>query len=160
LRTFIEYPIQAWAQAVLGLDELPDDSVIDDSDEPFHVDRPLRAQLLRDVLAAWLRDPGSELHRQYDRALATMQQRGTYPVGVFAEAARNRDLHTLERWCEHLRQIGHGPATRLGFGRASSRDTELHPALTLELSGGRTVRLTGQTEIMIGIGKRMSVIPM
>src|SRR5207248_1346114 len=49
LRAFLESPIQAWAQAVLELDELPDDAVIDHADEPFHVDKPQRALLLREV---------------------------------------------------------------------------------------------------------------
>src|SRR6185295_6953012 len=58
LRGFLEYPVQAWAQAVLGLDELPDDEVVEHSDEPFHLSRAERAVMLREVFAAQLRDPG------------------------------------------------------------------------------------------------------
>jgi len=134
--------------------------VIDHSDEPFHVDQPLRALLLREVVSAWLRDPQPEIAAHYDRALARLQLRGAYPVGVFAEAARNRDLRTLERWRGELEQHAPRSATRIGFGRASSPDSELHPALAIDLPGGRSVRLVGQTEILIGVGKRTSVIPM
>jgi exodeoxyribonuclease V gamma subunit len=158
VRTFLESPIQAWAQAVLGLDELPDDDVIEHSDEPFRVDTPQRALLLRDVLGAWLAVPHVGVEGAYDAAVATLQLRGQYPVGVFADAERARDLQTLERWRSQLGPIG--DVTRFGFGRAWSSNAELHPALELELSGGRTVRLVGQTELMIGSGQRTSVIPM
>ncbi|MDB4952952.1 MAG: Exodeoxyribonuclease [Myxococcales bacterium] len=159
LRTFLEYPIQAWAQAVLGLYELDDDTVTDHSDEPFQVDRMQRALLLREVLAAWLRDPGAGVGVHYDRAVAGMQLRGQYPVGVFADAERNRDLHTLEQWRAHLGPIAVGGVTRIGFGRAHSPGAELRAALEISLSGGRTVRLMGQTEILLGTGKRTSVVP-
>ncbi|MGE5186576.1 MAG: hypothetical protein ACM31C_31185, partial [Acidobacteriota bacterium] len=53
-----------------------------------------------------------------------------------------------------------GSATRLAFGRSHSRRAELLPALELELSGGRTVSLVGQTELLVRRGARMqSVIP-
>jgi exodeoxyribonuclease V gamma subunit len=160
LRTFLEYPIQAWAQAVLGLYEIDDDTVSDHSDEPFHVDRMQRALLLREVLGAWLRDPSASVGDHYDRAVSGMQLRGQYPVGVFADAERNRDLHTLEQWRAHLGPISVDGVTRIGFGRASSPGAELRAALELSLPGGRTVRLMGQTEILLGTGKRTSVVPM
>src|SRR5262249_26049835 len=120
LRGFLEYPIQAWAQAVLGLDELPDDEALEHSDEPFYLGRGERAVLLREVFAAPLRDPGGPVERRYDAELKQRQLRGQFPVGVFAEAARKLDLEVLERWRVGLGAIAADGATRIGFGRASS----------------------------------------
>ena len=160
LRSFLESPIQAWAQAVLDLDELPDDAVIDHSDEPFHVERPARAILLREVLAAYLREPGDDLGKRYDAVVADLELRGQFPVGVFGEAARIVDLRILDRWKNELGPIPAGAATRIGFGRSMS-EAELRPAVELELEPGRIVRLVGSTEILIRQGERAtSVIAM
>ena len=161
LRSFLESPVQAWAQAVLDLDELPDDTVVDHSDEPFHVERPTRAILLREVLAAHLREPSGSLADRYDAVVRELALRGQFPVGVFGEAARAVDLRTLERWREELGLVGVGDATRIGFGRSQSAAAELVPALEIALAPGRTVRLVGSTELMIRRGGRWtSVIAM
>ena len=160
LRAFLESPIQAWAQAVLDLDDLPDDAVIDHSDEPFHVEKPARAVLLREVLAAHLRDPLGDVAVRYDAVIADLELRGQFPVGVFGEAARAVDLRTLLRWRDELGVIQPGAATRIGFGR-SLAEAELKPAIDLDIGGGRTVRLVGSTEIMIrNVDRAVSVIPM
>jgi hypothetical protein len=158
LRGFLEYPVQAWAQAVLGLDELPDDEALEHSDEPFHLGKAERAVMLREVFAAQLRDPGGAIEACYDAAVKDRQLRGQFPVGVFAEAARTLDLEALRQWRAGLGLIAAGRATRIGFGRASSPGAELVPALALELSGGRTIRLIGQTELLIGGARRTSVV--
>ena len=161
LRGFLDSPIQAWAQAVLGLDELPDDEAAQHSDEPFHLGRPERATLLREVLAAFLRDPARSLEDRYDEAVAELALRGQFPVGVFAEAERTIDLATLATWRQGLGPVALDSASRFGFGRAHSPGAELRPALELELPGGRTVRITGQTEQLIReSGRMVSVIPM
>jgi len=163
LRGFLEYPVQAWAQAVLGLDELPDDEAIEQSDEPFHLGRADRAVMLREVFAAQLRDPGGPVDSRYDAAVKDRQLRGQFPVGVFAEAARKHDLEVLHGWRTGLGLIAVGDATRIGFGRASSPGAELRPALSIELPGpsalsaGRTIRLVGQTELLVR-GKRYTSI--
>ncbi|MEO8554366.1 MAG: hypothetical protein ABI678_30530, partial [Kofleriaceae bacterium] len=160
LRAFLESPVQAWAQAVLDLDELPDDDVIDHSDEPFHVEKPARAVLLREVLAAHLQDPGGELAARYDKIVGELELRGQFPVGVFGEAARTVDLRMLERWRGELGVVGIGVATRIGFARSTSEAAELRPALELDL-GTTTVRLVGTTDILIRQGQRaVSVIAM
>jgi hypothetical protein len=143
---------------VLGLDELPDDEAIEHSDEPFHLGRAERAVLLREVFAAQLRDPGGPVERRYDAERKQRQLRGQFPVGVFAEAARKLDLEVLERWRLGLGPIATDGATRIGFGRASSPGAELLPALAIELSGGRTVRLVGQTELLIRGTRHTSVV--
>ncbi|HTR52609.1 MAG TPA: exodeoxyribonuclease V subunit gamma [Kofleriaceae bacterium] len=147
LRAFLESPVQAWAQVVLGLDELPDGETIDHSDEPFHLDRPTRAQMLREVLAAMLLDPSREPGAHYDAVARDLELRGQFPVGVFGDAARARDLRTLDHWRAALGPIEVGAITRLAFGRSRGQ-AELMPPLELELSGGRTVRLVGQTELL------------
>jgi exodeoxyribonuclease V gamma subunit len=152
LRAFLEWPVQAWAQAVLGLDELPDETVLQRDDEPFHVDRPARAQLLREALAAQLL--GGDAEASYDAIARDLEHRGQFPVGVFGEAARAVDLKMLAAWRAQLGPIAVGAATRLAFGRSHSPNAELLPALDLELSGGRTVRLVGQTELLLRDGAR------
>jgi exodeoxyribonuclease V gamma subunit len=160
LRAFLEHPIQAWAQAVLGLDELPDDAAAEHSDEPFHLTRAARARVLREVFAAHLREPGRPLEERYDAYVADLALRGQFPVGVFAEAARTLDLRLLETWRAALGPVAVGAAIRIGFGRASSPGTELRPALELELSAGRTIRLVGQTELMLRGDVLTSVVPL
>lgn len=160
VRRFLEAPVQAWAQAVLGLDEVDDEETIEHSDEPFHVARPLRALLLREVLAAQLRDPAANAEERYQAVVRNLELRGQFPVGVFGDAARAADLRILEMWRESLGAligvVGDdglaakiGRVGRLAFGRSSSPMAELMPALELTLSGGRTVRLVGQTELLV-----------
>jgi exodeoxyribonuclease V gamma subunit len=160
VRAFLEAPVQAWAQTVLGLDELPDEQVIDHSDEPFHVERMARALLLREVLAAQLRDPSAELGALYEAVSRDLELRGQFPVGVFGDAARAVDLRVLARWRRALGPVEVGGATRLAFGRSHAA-ADLMPPLDLELAAGRTVRLVGQTELLLRRGARAtSVIPM
>lgn len=174
LRGFLEAPVQAWAQSVLGLDELPDDEVQEHSDEPFHVDRPARALLLREVLAAQLRDGVDEAAERpmlrlvttdqpplptasraeraeqvYLAVVRDMELRGQFPVGVFGEAARAADLRLLELWRTKLGRIDARAVTRIAFGRSTSPAAELRSALDIPLAGGRTVRLVGQTELLV-----------
>ena len=161
LRVFLESPVQAWAQAVLDLDELPDDTVVDHSDEPFHVEKPARAILLREVLAAHLRDPAGSLADRYDAVVRDLALRGQFPVGVFGEAARAVDLRTLDRWRTELGAVAVGDATRIGFGRATGGAATLLPALELDLGDGRAVRVVGTTELLVRRGARAtSVIAM
>jgi exodeoxyribonuclease V gamma subunit len=161
LRAFLDAPVQAWAQAVLGLDELPDDDTIEHSDEPFHVDRPARATLLREVLAAQLRDPGADAASRYRAVVRDLELRGQFPVGVFGDAARTNDLRLLAEWRQLLGPVEVGAATRFGFGRSSSPMAELRTALEISLDDGRTVRLVGQTELLIRAGDHYtSVIPL
>ena len=152
LRKFLEYPVQAWAQSVLGLDEIPDEAVVEQSDEPFHLDRLERANLLRDVFATHLQDPAVPLDRVYDVLVADATLRGQFPVGVFAEAARAVDLAALSTWREGVGMVTAGSVTRYGFGRASFAGAQLQAALAIEVSGNRTIRLTGQTELLIRTG--------
>jgi exonuclease V gamma subunit len=158
VRAFLESPIQAWAQAVLGLDEIPDEETLRHSDEPFDVDKPHEAMLLREVLAAHLLDPAADVTAIYDGTVRDLELRGQFPVGVFGAAARSKHLRVLAHWRRELGPIG--GARRLAFGRSSSRIATLHPAIDLELAPGRSVRLVGQTELLVEAGTLTSVIPM
>ncbi|MGE0550267.1 MAG: exodeoxyribonuclease V subunit gamma [Kofleriaceae bacterium] len=152
LRMFVENPIQAWAQAVLDLDELADDEISEQTDEPFHLQRPARAKLLRDVFAAQLRDPSTPGEHHYDRAIRDAQVRGQFPVGVFAESARVVDLELLRTWRGALGPIP-TDVLRIAFGRSSSPAATLVPAIDIELAPGRAVHLVGQTELLIRTGE-------
>lgn len=161
LRGFLESPIQAWAQAVLGLAELADEEAIEHSDEPFDVDAKARALVLREVLADHLRDPSGDLEALYDRVVADLELRGQFPVGVFGTAARKKDLKLLQRWRTELGPIEVGAAMRLAFGRSTSKVADLRAAIPLELAPGRSVRLIGQTELLLKSGDRYtSIVPL
>jgi exodeoxyribonuclease V gamma subunit len=162
LRAFLEYPVQAWAQAVLGLDELPDDAIEEHDDEPFHLQRPKRAGLLREVLALHLRSHGERpLEECYRAAVSDLQLRGQFPLGVFANAAETVDLEVLNTWKSGLGRVSLAGTTRFGFGRAWSPGADLRPAIEIELAPGRVVRLVGQTEILLeSDGRYASVVPM
>ncbi len=172
LRTFLEYPVQAWAQVVLALEELPDDSVADDSDEPFHLARSDRAVMLREVFAAQVREQGDVVAR-YTAEADRLTLKNQFPVGVFGEAARALDLRILRVWREKLGPIAVGGATRYAFGRASGSSrgmnpldstsgssVQLLPAVELELDDGRRVRIVGQTELLLRGPVNTSVITM
>jgi len=162
LRGFLEAPVQAWAQSVLGLDELPDDEVVEHIDEPFHVDRPARALLLREVLAAQLREPAMDPEACYVAVVRDMELRGQFPVGVFGSAARAADLRLLDLWRSRLGTIAPDSTTRLAFGRSTSPAAELRSALDITLPSGRNVRLIGQTEVLLRLedGKFRSIVPL
>lgn len=167
LRAFLEYPVQAWAQAVLGLDELPDDAAVEASDEPFQLDRAERAVLLREVFASHLQEEKiGGMAQRYDEAVHDLALRGQFPVGVFGEAARVLDLAVLENWRACLGPLAIDSAVRYAFGRASHHSAReprlvLHPAIELHLSGGRVVQLVGQTELLVrNAGLHTSIVPM
>jgi exodeoxyribonuclease V gamma subunit len=165
LRGFLEHPVQAWAQAVLGLDELPDDAAEEHDDEPFHLERPKRASLLRDVFALFLREEARATARSleecYLAAVTDLQLRGQFPLGVFAEAARTVDLRTLATWRQGLGQVSLAGTTRFGFGRAWSSGAELRPAISIDLRPDRVIRVIGQTELLLEAdGRYASVVPM
>jgi hypothetical protein len=112
------------------------------------------------VFAAPLREPGRPIEERYDAYVADPALRGQFPVGVFAEAARTLDLRLLELWRAALGPVAVGAAVRIGFGRAWSPGAELRPALVLELSAGRSIRLVGQTELMLRGDVLTSVVPL
>ncbi|MEZ4360450.1 MAG: exodeoxyribonuclease V subunit gamma [Kofleriaceae bacterium] len=156
LRDFLEYPAQAWAHAVLGLDELEDELLLERSDEPFSVGAAERAVMLREVMAAHLRDPSVPLRELYEQQAAARRIRSRFPVGVFGRAVEHNDLEVLEVWRRALGPLevtGERAVIRHGFGRAFAPHTSLHDAIevTLELHGDREpVRLVGQTEMLVG----------
>ncbi len=146
LRAFFESPVQAWARSQLGLDDLPDDETLTRSDEPFDLANNVRATVLREALEASLRTPGRDPTACYDAIVGAWLLRGQFPVGVFGSAQRAVDLELLHRWREDLASVG--AVTRYAFGRARSRESILRPAVEIELSGGRTVRIVGETELL------------
>src|SRR5439155_739040 len=110
---------------------------------------------------------------RFKAVVRDLELRGQFPVGVFGDAARAADLRVLEQWRDELGPIGIGlvgsdplaqrigAVGRLAFGRSSSSMAELMPALELALPNGRTVRLVGQTELLVRRGDGYaSVIPL
>jgi exodeoxyribonuclease V gamma subunit len=152
LRRFLESPIQAWAQAVLRLDDDDDEDLIRREDEPFGTGSAERAGLLRDAFALHLGatgDAACPVDAAYDAALRRRLLAGHAPVGVFGDAERQRDLETLTAWSAEL--DGTPSWRRVAFGRASAPGCQLGPPIVLavEVAGHRRrVELIGQTELL------------
>jgi exodeoxyribonuclease V gamma subunit len=157
LRRFLESPIQAWAQAVLRLDDDDDEDLIRREDEPFGTGSAERAGLLRDAFALHLGatgDAARTVEAAYDAALRRRLLAGHAPVGVFGDAERQRDLETLTAWSADVASASGW--RRVAFGRASAPGCELCPPIVLavDVAGrSRRVELTGQTELLAeGVG--------
>lgn len=155
LRDFLEHPVQAWARAVLGLEELADEILLEKSDEPFAVGAAERARLLREVMAAHLRDPSRPLDQLYEAEVAARRLRSKFPVGVFGRAVKAVDLAVLEVWRGALGpiEVDATGVARHGFGRAYASHTTLHDAIELEVQIAgepQALRLIGQTELLVG----------
>lgn len=155
LRDFLRCPLQGSAKAALGL-ETPDD----ESEEALRQDELLDpARLAQRVLlhqafwrALWregeaARTPSGqpfpsreELGAAYDETLASLEDTGQYPGGLFASARRGPDLAKLTAWAQSLGQISPAirrplPALRLGRGMPEER-TASAPAFRLAVSAG------------------------
>jgi exodeoxyribonuclease V gamma subunit len=173
LRSFLDAPVQAWARTTLGLEDADDVDPEQHTSEPFHLDKPARATVLRDVLADELRDAAADLSASgrgprtevrgprmgyADRAHA-LDLHGQFPVGVFGEVERQIDVDMVARWRAALADLG-GPLLRLAFGRARSDHVELVPSLALALPDGRTIQVVGETELLArDQARHISIIP-
>jgi exodeoxyribonuclease V gamma subunit len=166
LRKFLDAPVQAWAAAVLRLGDLPDEELVDKSDEPFGHDAVGRAAVLRDTLAAVLgvgAAPAS-VADAYAAAIDARARRGAAPVGVFGEVAGEADRALVETWREAITGAACGPARRVAFGRSFTGDAALEPPIAIDVDlGGRTrrIELDGQTEILVddaGTGTSASIV--
>jgi exodeoxyribonuclease V gamma subunit len=162
VRKFLEAPVQAWAAAVLRLGELPDEELIDKSDEPFGHDNAGRAEVLRETLALVLGIGGAPMPiaEAHAAALDRRVKRGAAPVGVFGEVAGAADRMLVEAWRAALDPVigsggavaGGAGARRVAFGRSQTGDALLVPpiAIDVDLAGRpRRIELVGQTEILL-----------
>ena len=129
VRAFLESPIQAWAQAVLGLDELPDDEV--DRAQRRAV-RRRASRRARSCCARCSRrssrEPGAESRRSTTPWSSDLELRGQFPVGVFGEPPRERKspAHRSTRWREELGPVrGRRAPPGSAFGRAIVAGAEL-----------------------------------
>ena len=114
--------------------------------------------VLREVLAAQLRDPARELAERLRRAWSSdLELRGQFPVGVFGDAARSKSICACSR--SGARSSGRSRSARRPGSRSAARRrriAELRPALELALPGGRSVRLVGQTELLLARGRPLT----
>jgi exodeoxyribonuclease V gamma subunit len=154
LRQFLEYPVQAWAKASLGLLERPDTERHLRSDEPFEYAPAGRAGILREVLARHLGPDRVPVHAAYQQVIAARMARGGAPFGVFAAAASRRYLELLEEWVAALTAHGATAAQTIAFGpKVRSRDAVLRPPLRVSVRIGEvshSVELVGRTELFTG----------
>jgi exodeoxyribonuclease V gamma subunit len=153
VRKFLEAPIQAWASAVLRIGELPDEELIDKSDEPFDFDPAGRAAVLRDTLAAVLGAGGAPVPvaEAHAAAIAARARRGGAPVGVFGAVAEEKDRALVETWRAAIEPFA-GGARRVAFGRSLAGDAQIQPAIALAVDLGgrpRRIEVVGDTELLL-----------
>jgi len=153
LRRFLEAPMQAWARAVLRIDEEPSAMASGLEDEPLDATSLEVATALRDSFVRGLRDrmPPREA---YAEKVERLQAHGQWPLGLLAERAREDHETVLRGW---QRAFSHavGDATleriRFGGGAEHGEAEEVRDALELPVRLGDEaihVRLVGRTEAL------------
>ncbi|MEM6955068.1 MAG: exodeoxyribonuclease V subunit gamma [Myxococcota bacterium] len=148
LRAFLEAPAQGWARAVLGLYDAREDAAAK-ADEPLAPEPLDRAMLLREAFEEALRQRQSP-QVAYGRLVERLKAAGRWPLGLLAERAGRADMAVFESWARVYRAaLSHGAGpTRVTFGDVAGRGpVERRAAIELQV-GGRTVRLSGQTELL------------
>jgi exodeoxyribonuclease V gamma subunit len=141
LRRFLELPVQAWAEQVLGLAEADEGDELGVAGEPLERGTFETAGLLREVFGGFLvvgGDLDRLLARYRERAVRAELTSGA-PVGRFGAIQRAVDEAALRALHAQAAALGpRGPATITGLGRtrAGARITDPRPALVLPLPDG------------------------
>lgn len=167
VRRFLETPLQAWAETVLGLRESEMEDLLARADEAFATPVRPMVGVLRDVFEGHLAagERGfEELAARYRQRAQHLELSGQGPTGVFSEIEQERHLAILARWHAHIEALG-GAGERFAscsFGRAREHADagELLPPLVLAVTLGEPdaprpvrVELHGRTEPLgAGIG--------
>jgi exodeoxyribonuclease V gamma subunit len=176
LRRFLECPLQGWAAVMLRLaeDEESDEAVRED--EPFATNRLRESTLLREIFLDGLMrriacEDRAALEALYRPRAESYTRRGWMPVGLFAEAQRDRHLACLSAWYTHASAhhlIGQDVCVyRFGRAREAERVERLESAIALDVplvsgSGAtQTVRveLVGRTQI-VASNLAISIVPL
>jgi len=172
LRAFLECPVQASAGILLGLRQEEDASTESLEDESFEVSRLDRSILLKDVFLSAARGAtgpmGAEAIRSgWEAAARDARLAGRFPLGIFADAARDEHVRDLEAWRATVDAITGGAPTQLEvvrFGAATVDDESdrVGDRIPLEIraTGGKAVavELHGATEPLLVDGSRILVL--
>jgi len=96
LRRFLECPMQGWASAMLGLEEIEEDPA-EKEEEDFEIDRLTETVLLRGVFFDSLAtgETPEELYRQRTKR---MRLAGRFPVGSLGRAVEKRHFNIFCGW--------------------------------------------------------------
>jgi hypothetical protein len=153
LYSFLEDPLQGWAQVVLRIAREEGEDLLAIQDERFGTRAQLRDSFLREVFYASLRDPSAAIEACYHRQADRLELLGELPTGVFGRSERARHLATLANWKRELRRAARGrrgPIDPIRFGRAAEHDfvARREPALEIPVENG-TVQLSGKTQARI-----------
>ena len=135
LRSFLEWPLQGWAQFCVGL---RDDEMVDleaTEEEPLGTSRRDATPLLRRV---WLASRRSDhpLDAVYDAEVHARALRGQGPAGLLAEGERRAQLGTLRAWTDEIDKLGADVKDsvmihRFGAGVDFTPSDKAHPPLGL-----------------------------
>ena len=135
LASFLEWPLQGWAQFCVGL---RDHDVVDleaTEEEPFGTSRRDATPLLRRV---WLASRGSDrpIDAAYDAEVQARALRGQGPAGLLAEGERRAQLGTLVAWTNEIDKLGFGAKDsvmvhRFGASVDFTPSDKAHPPLGL-----------------------------
>lgn len=102
LRRFLECPMQGWASALLGLNEVGDDPA-DREEEDFEINRLTEIMLLSDLFYQVVAGgDSSETDKLYRERLVRLRLAGQIPAGALGEVIRKRHLRIIEGWLSLL----------------------------------------------------------
>ncbi|HWV37895.1 MAG TPA: exodeoxyribonuclease V subunit gamma [Vulgatibacter sp.] len=172
LRGFLECPAQGSAEILLGLRRDEEGGVESVEDESFDVPRLAASIMLRDVFLGVAREATGPLEAErirarWEEAAREARLGGRFPLGIFADAARDEHLLELEAWRETANAIAGDAAAGLEvvrFGPAVVEDESDRVvdriALEVRRPDGRklAVELHGATEPLLGDGRHVLVL--
>ncbi|MBA2661519.1 MAG: exodeoxyribonuclease V subunit gamma, partial [Bradymonadaceae bacterium] len=166
VRRFLECPLQASANLVVGLRDIEEEDLFAIENEVFETGSWPQTLLLRDVflrhVAAHSPRRGQPLSQIYDERARYLELQGVLPTGLFQSAERHRHVEMLETWVKNMQAFGFapgGPLEILRFGRAAEQviADEIYDSIILELpqirlpSGARRdvrVELFGESQAL------------
>lgn len=117
IQDFLEQPLRAWAENVLGIDAREEDDPLLVEEETFEANRLIQTILLRNLFAEMLQrahERQSALDvRDVMATYGTLAYHGrrhsSMPVGVFAEWDQHRHEQVLKSWSEAFAEAGLSP---------------------------------------------------
>ncbi|AKU89700.1 Exodeoxyribonuclease V gamma chain [Vulgatibacter incomptus] len=167
LRRFLECPLQGSAALLLGLRDDEEDGLLTLEDEALESSALDRSVFLADRFVAGVAGAGSgspDFEASFDERAELERLAGRFPLGLFGEAERARQLGTLAEWGGTYQEIAaaRGPGVEiLRFGPAIEEDRGATPCdpVRIESVGGCVahVEVRGRTGVLVA-GRKGSLI--
>lgn len=153
-RRFLESPLQGWARYRLGLDRDEDESVLEETAEPFELEpleeRMILSEAFEDATLEDFEDDAiaGALRREVERAALE----GRAPIGAFGRVAEGKLSTVGEAWVSQLRTVRPATLCRYRFGAPRGEESVVaSEAVRIECSRDERVQLfdlTGDTNLV------------